>query len=104
MARTPDDGTLVGLQLSVYPLRQEHLRPAIEAALQAAADEGVTVSVGRLSTLAQGDEEAVFRALHAAFTAARSIGPVVLVATLVGGLPPAETVAEIQSHVQASEA
>jgi hypothetical protein len=44
----------VGLQFSVYPLRQEHLHPAIEAAVQAAAKQGVEVTVGRLSTFAPG--------------------------------------------------
>ena len=72
----------VNLQLSVYPLRQPHLRPAIEAALQAAAGEGVSVTVGRLSTLVRGDEPAVFAALRAAFRAAGSSGSTVMVATL----------------------
>ena len=72
------------LQLSVYPLRQPHLRPAIEAALQAAAGEGVDVTVGRLSTLVRGDEPAVFAALRAAFRAAGSSGSTVMVATLAG--------------------
>jgi hypothetical protein len=47
----------VGLQLSLYPLRQEHLRPAIEAAVKAAAREGVEMTVGKLSTFASGSEE-----------------------------------------------
>src|SRR5450759_3722767 len=52
----------VGLQFSVYPLRQAHLHAAIEAAVQAAAKAGVNVTVGRLSTFAPGDEESVFAA------------------------------------------
>jgi uncharacterized protein YqgV (UPF0045/DUF77 family) len=95
------DGTEQGaadvhLQLSVYPLRQPHLRPAIEAALRAAAAEGVDVTVGRLSTLVRGDEPAVFAALRAAFRAAGSSGSTVMVATLAGGAPSDETVAGIQ--------
>ena len=86
----------VGLQFSVYPLRQEHLHPAIEAAVQAAAAEGVDVTVGRLSTFAPGGEEAVFSAVRAAFDAATSFGPTVMVVTLSSGLPSAETVAQIQ--------
>ena len=89
----------VGLQFSVYPLRQEHLHPAIEAAVQAAAAEGVDVTVGRLSTFAPGGEEAVFSAVRAAFDAATSFGPTVMVVTLSSGLPSAETVAEIQGDV-----
>ena len=54
----------VGLQFSVYPLRQERLQPAIEAAVQAAAREGVDITVGRLSTFAPGQEDAVFAAFR----------------------------------------
>jgi uncharacterized protein YqgV (UPF0045/DUF77 family) len=87
----------VGLQFSLYPLRQAHVRPAIEAALRAATAQGVPVTVGRLSTFGTGDEEAVFAAVRAAFDAARSYGPTVMVVTLSSGLPSAETVAGIQS-------
>ena len=86
----------VGLQFSLYPLRQQHLRPAIEAAVKAAAAEGVEVTVGRLSTFAPGGEDAVFAAVRSAFDAAKSFGPTVMVVTLSSGLPSAETVAEIQ--------
>jgi uncharacterized protein YqgV (UPF0045/DUF77 family) len=86
----------LGLQLSVYPLRQPHLHAAIEAAVQAAAEAGVDVTVGRLSTFACGDEEAVFRAVRAAFAAAKSFGPTVMVVTLSSGLPSEATVADIQ--------
>jgi len=91
----------VNLQLSVYPLRQPHLRPAIEAALRAAG-EGVDITVGRLSTLVRGDEPAVFAALRAAFRAAGSSGSTVMVATLANGAPSDETVAGIQRTVAAA--
>ena len=86
----------VGLQFSVYPLRQEHLHAAIEAAVQAATKAGLDVRVGQLSSFAPGDEEAVFAGLRAAFDAASSLGPTVMVVTLSSGLPSSETVAEIQ--------
>ena len=86
----------VGVQFSVYPLRQEHLHPAIEAAVKAAACEGLEVTVGRLSIFAPGDEESVFAAVRAAFDAAKSFGPTVMVVTLSSGLPSEETVAQIQ--------
>jgi uncharacterized protein YqgV (UPF0045/DUF77 family) len=88
--------TRLGLQFSLYPLRQAHVRPAIEAAVRAAAAEGVAATVGRLSTFATGDEEAVFAAIRAAFNAARSYGPTVMVVTLSSGLPSPQTVADIQ--------
>ena len=92
----PERASEVGLQFSVYPLRQEHLHPAIEAAVQAAAKEGIDVTVGRLSSFAPGDEDAVFAAVRAAFDAAKSFGPTVMVVTLSSGLPSAHTIAEIQ--------
>lgn len=91
------DETEIGLQFALYPLRQVHLRPAIKAAVQAAAARGVAVTAGRLSTVATGDEQAVFAAIRAAFNAARSYGPTVMVVTLSSGLPSAEAVADIQS-------
>jgi uncharacterized protein YqgV (UPF0045/DUF77 family) len=95
-AREPSSDAQVGLQFSLYPLLQDHLHPAIEAAVKAAAAEGVDVTVGRLSTFAPGGEEAVFAAVRAAFDAARSLGPTVMVVTLSSGLPSEETVVEIQ--------
>ena len=91
----------VGLQFSVYPLRQPHLRPAIQAAVAAANGAGLQASMGRLSTFAPGDEETVFRAVRAAFRAARESGPTVMVITLSSGLPTDETVAEIQGAAEA---
>jgi uncharacterized protein YqgV (UPF0045/DUF77 family) len=87
----------IGLQFSVYPLRQAHARPAVEAAVRAAAAESVAVTVGRLSTFATGSDDRVFAAIRAAFTAARSYGSTVMVVTLSSGLPSPETVADIQT-------
>jgi uncharacterized protein YqgV (UPF0045/DUF77 family) len=93
--RTPAEA-VIGLQFSVYPLRQTHLRAAVEAAVKAAAGAGVDMTVGRLSTFGQADEDAVFAAVREAFAAARSFGPTVMVVTLSSGLPSDATVAEIQ--------
>ena len=98
------DSEEINLQLSVYPLRQPHLRPAIEAALKAAGKEGVHITAGRLSTFVRGDEPAVFAALRAAFRAAGSSGPTVAVATLSSGVPSDETVAGIQEATDGAEA
>jgi len=98
-ASEPKADDQVGLQFSVYPLRQAHLHAAIQAAVRAAAEAGVNVRVGRLSTFAQGDEESVFAALRAAYVAAKSFGPTVMVVTLSSGLPSEGTVAGIQSAI-----
>jgi uncharacterized protein YqgV (UPF0045/DUF77 family) len=89
----------IGLQFSVYPLRQSDIRPAVEAVVKAADDAGVDVTVGRLSTFGHGDEDAVFAAVRAAFAAARSFGPTVMVVTLSSDLPREETVEEIQGEI-----
>jgi catechol 2,3-dioxygenase-like lactoylglutathione lyase family enzyme len=94
----------VSLQLSVYPLRQPHLRPAIAAALRAAAGEGVEITVGRLSTYVRGDEAAVFAALRAAFAAAAASGSTVMVATLASGAPDDEIVGQIQESLDGAGA
>ena len=98
-ANEPTAPDKVGLQFSVYPLHQAHLHAAIEAAVQAAAKAGLEVTVGRLSTFAPGDEESVFAGVRAAFAAANSFGPTVMVVTLSSGLPSEGTAAEIQSAI-----
>jgi hypothetical protein len=67
----------------------------IAAAVHAAGADGVWVTVGRLSTFTQGDEESVFRAVRAAFAAAKSFGPTAMAVTLTSDVPGATTVAEI---------
>ena len=96
----PDSRAAALHDLWVVADAQPHLRPAIEAALAAAAGEGVDVTVGRLSTLVRGDEPAVFAALRAAFDAAGSSGSTVMVATLADGAPADETIAGIQHTVR----
>ncbi len=95
-AEMPPATDQIGLQFSVYPLRQEHLHGAITAALRAATNAGLGVRVGQLSSFAPGSEEAVFAGVRAAFDAAKSYGPTVMVVTLSSGLPSDATVAEIE--------
>ncbi len=98
----PATGGTVGVQMSLYPLRQPHLRPAIEAAVTAASQTGVECTVGKLSTFSATDTDRAFRALRAAFDAAASFGPTVMVATLSTGLPSDDTVAGIQRTARSS--
>lgn len=87
---------MTGCQFSIYPLSQDDIDTPIRQAIAAAAGAGVTVRVQNLSTLLQGEEDAVFRALQAAFAAARRHGRTVMVAALTTGVPGDDTVAEIQ--------
>lgn len=93
----PTGAEMTGCQFSVYPLSQDDIDTPIRAAIAAAAATGVTVRVQNLSTLLQGDEDAVFGALRAAFSAARAHGRTVMVAALTTGVPGDDTVAEIQT-------
>ena len=87
----------MGLQFSIYPLRQDDIDAPIRTAISAASEAGANVRVGRLSSFASGDGDSLFRALRAAFAAAAAHGPVVMIATLTSGTPSEEIVAEIQA-------
>jgi uncharacterized protein YqgV (UPF0045/DUF77 family) len=87
----------MGLQFSIYPLRQDDIDAPIRAAISAAAAAGASLQVGRLSTFAAGDADSLFGALRAAFAAAAVLGPTVMIATLTSGTPSEEIVAEIQA-------
>ena len=92
------DATVVGCQFSVYPLGRRDIDEPVQSAIRAAA-EHCSVRVGNLSTLLWGDEEHVFAGLRAAFRAAQTYGPAVVVATLASGVPGDELVERIQSDV-----
>lgn len=74
-------------QVSLYPLRQEHLSPAINAALAIWRDRGLDVHPGPMSTLIAGNEETVWDALRAAFAAAAANGETVMVVTVSNACP-----------------
>ncbi|MGQ9492570.1 MAG: thiamine-binding protein [Anaerolineae bacterium] len=83
----------ISAQVSVYPLGQSDLAPAIEAVWQVFQAHGLHYEPGPMSTLVQGDEEAVFTALHGAFHAASQYGATVMVAMVSNAcprLPPQE--------------
>ena len=77
----------VSAQLSLYPLGQTDLSPAIEAVLGALRRRGLPLEVGSMSTLTWGDDETVFAALREAFAAAAAHGPAVLQVTVSNACP-----------------
>lgn len=79
----------VSAQVSLYPLRQERLSPAIEALRSALELEGVEAQVGPMSTLVSGEVDAVFRALKAGFEQVAARGPVAMVITVSNACPVA---------------
>jgi uncharacterized protein YqgV (UPF0045/DUF77 family) len=69
---------IISAQVSLYPLRQERLTPAIDAFLRALEREGIEAHVGPMSTMATGESERVFAALRAAFEQSARLGPAVM--------------------------
>jgi len=74
-------------QLSVYPLRQPHLAPAVDAVRDALLGHGLSPQVGPMSTIVSGDVATLFRALADAFAAATARGEVVMTITVSNACP-----------------
>jgi tRNA-Thr(GGU) m(6)t(6)A37 methyltransferase TsaA len=74
-------------QVSLYPLRELELAPAIENALEIFHQQGLDVTPGSMSTLISGDVSRVFRALQRAFEMAVEEGEAVMVATFSNACP-----------------
>jgi uncharacterized protein YqgV (UPF0045/DUF77 family) len=79
----------VSAEVSIYPLGQNDLGPAIDAALQALEAHGVDYEAGRMSTVLEGDEREVFAALRDAFLAASAHGGTVMAVTVSNCCPAA---------------
>jgi uncharacterized protein YqgV (UPF0045/DUF77 family) len=77
----------VSAQISIYPLRQEHLGPAVEAIRDALERRGLEPVVGPMSTVVTADADRIFAALREAFEQAAETGPVAMVLTLSNACP-----------------
>jgi uncharacterized protein YqgV (UPF0045/DUF77 family) len=77
----------ISAQISIYPLRQERLSPAIQAVSKALTGTGLQPEVGSMSTLVTGEADVVFAALREAFIQAAATGHVVLTVTLSNACP-----------------
>jgi len=77
----------VSVQLSLYPLGQTDLSPAIHAVLDVLRARGLPFQVGSMSTVTWGDDGAIFAALREAFAAAAEYGPAVMTATVSNACP-----------------
>lgn len=79
--------TRIAAQVSLYPLRQPHLSPAIDQALRIFEQHGLTVEPGAMSALITGSEVEVFDGLKEAFLWTMSQGEMVMVVTLSNACP-----------------
>ena len=77
----------ISVQLSLYPLRQPHVGPAIAGALEAFRARGLDVTPGTMSTVVTGETGAVFDGLKAAFQSAAALGDLVMVASISNCCP-----------------
>lgn len=77
----------VSAQISVYPLRQDHLSPVIQEMQDVLRAAGLDVARGPMSTLVTGDGAAVFDALKESFLRAAATGHVVMTATVSNACP-----------------
>lgn len=74
-------------QVSLYPLRQPHLSPAIDHALEVFMQRGLEVHPGTMSSVVMGDDDQLFDALKTAFQEVAEQGEVVMVVTLSNACP-----------------
>lgn len=77
----------ISAQLSLYPLRQEHLSPAIQAVREALLAAGLQPHIGPMSTLVTGEVATIFAALQEAFARTAAAGHVVMTVTLSNACP-----------------
>jgi uncharacterized protein YqgV (UPF0045/DUF77 family) len=78
---------IASAQISVLPLRQVDLGPAVERVRTTLATHGLTAKVGSMSTIVIGEVEAIFGALGEAFAKAAESGEVVMTVTISNACP-----------------
>jgi len=80
----------VAAQVSIYPLRQARLSPAIDRAQAALRAHGLTVQPGPMSTVVSGEDDAVFGALANAFREAALEAETLMTVTVSNACPVPE--------------
>lgn len=77
----------ISAQVSLYPLRQASIGPAVRRAVRALQRPGLRVEMGAMSTLVWGEQGALFAALQEAFAQCAAEGDAVMVVTLSNACP-----------------
>lgn len=78
---------VISAQISVYPLRQERLSPAIDIVRKALEARELHSEIGAMSTIVTGEAKEVFVALQEAFDRAATTGHVVMTVTVSNACP-----------------
>jgi uncharacterized protein YqgV (UPF0045/DUF77 family) len=81
---------IASAQISLYPLRQNRLGPAIEAVRTSLVSHGLAPQIGAMSTVGVGEDAAIFAALAEAFAKAAGSGHVVMTVTISNACPIAD--------------
>ena len=81
----------ISAQVSLYPLGQEDLSPAIDEALNIFRYHDLKVTPGSMSSLVSGDDAVVFSALREAFQRAAKDSRVVMVTTFSNACPASKS-------------
>ena len=77
----------ISAQVSLYPLRQAHLGPAISKVAQVLHASGLDVRPGATSTVVVGECDKIFDSLNASFKSAAALGDVVMVVSVSNCCP-----------------
>jgi uncharacterized protein YqgV (UPF0045/DUF77 family) len=77
----------VSAQISVYPLRQKQLRPAIDVVRAVMEAHGLQPETGRVSTLVTGEADSIFGALGDGFVRTGAKGQVAMTITASNSCP-----------------
>lgn len=80
----------ISAQVSIYPLRQERIGPAVDAVRAALVSRGLKPEVGPMSTVVSGEVAVIFAALQQAFVEAAATGQVVMTVTVSNACPVRE--------------
>ena len=79
----------ISAQVSLYPLRQSRLGPAISRLAEVLRASGLDVRPGPTSTVVVGESSNIFDSLKASFQSATALGDVVMVVSFSNCCPVA---------------
>jgi len=77
----------ISAQISLYPLKQEKLSPAIEAAWEMLEEFPLHVKKGEMSTVVSGEAERVFSAIRRAFLSSAEKGSISMIVIFSNACP-----------------
>jgi uncharacterized protein YqgV (UPF0045/DUF77 family) len=77
----------IAAELSLYPLRQSKLSPAIDEALRILREHGLAFELSSMSTFISGDDETILQAAQEVWLAASARGDIVMHMILSNACP-----------------